>query len=240
MNYNTHISEKTTSPTIIDILLVEDDSTIAEALVFALENSGFKCQWFTTGGEALDYFKHHDICLVLLDIGLPDIDGFDVLRIIRKQSDTPVIILTARGESEDQVLALEGHEADDYIVKESGSDSPRIIIAKIKAILRRSKSEVKKNNSVFNFNEALQQLSFKGQRLMLTPAECKILTHLVKNPNRIFTRQALLSVIHDGPIGSDIATINTHIKSIRKALAKIEKDSEYITTHRGLGYSLVL
>ncbi len=224
----------------INILIVEDDITIAEALVFALENSGFKCKWFTTGGEALNHFEHNDVDLVLLDIGLPDIDGFDVLRIIRKQSNTPVIILTARSESEDQVLALEGHEADDYIVKESGSDSPRIIIAKIKALLRRSKPEVKKNNSVFSFNEALQQLSFRGEVLTLTPAECKILTHLVKNPNRIFTRQVLLSVIHDGPIGSDITTINTHIKSIRKALAKIEKGSKYITTHRGLGYSLVL
>ncbi len=223
-----------------NILIVEDDITIAEALVFALENSGFKCNWFTTGGEALNHFEHNDVDLVLLDIGLPDIDGFDVLRIIRKQADTPVIILTARGESEDQVLALEGHEADDYIVKESGSDSPRIIIAKIKALLRRSKPEIKKDNSVFSFNEALQRLSFRGEVLTLTPAECKILTHLVKNPNRIFTRQVLLSVIHDGPIGSDINTINTHIKSIRKALAKIEKDSDYITTHRGLGYSLVL
>ncbi len=223
-----------------NILIVEDDKTIAEALVFALENSHFNCQWFVTGGEALQHFENNPVDLVLLDIGLPDIDGFDVLRIIRKQADTPVIILTARGESEDQVVALEGHEADDYIVKKCGSDSPRIIIAKIKALLRRSKPSVKKTSSVFCFNEALQQLSFKEKVLTLTPAECKILTHFVKNPNRIFSREVLLSVIHDGPVGSDVATINTHIKSIRRSLKKIDQENAYITTHRGLGYSLIL
>ncbi|MEO1890104.1 MAG: response regulator [Candidatus Thioglobus sp.] len=223
-----------------NILIVEDDKTIAEALVFALEISGFNCKWFTTGGEALHHLENNSIDLILLDIGLPDIDGFDVLRIIRKQSNIPVIILTARGESEDQVLALEGHEADDYVVKKSGSDSPRIIIAKIKALLRRTKPSVKKTNSVFDFNEALQKLSFKGQVLSLTPAECKILTHLVKNPNRVFTRKILLSVIHDKQTGSDESTINTHIKSIRKTLGKIDQENKYITTHRGIGYSLIL
>ena len=223
-----------------NILIVEDDKTIAEALKFAIEYEGFNCEWFTTGGEALHYFEHNQVDLTILDLGLPDIAGFDVLRNIRRSSTTPVIVLTARHASEDQVVALEGLEADDYIVKENGSDSPRIIIAKIKALLRRTKPSAKKTNSVFSFNEALQKLSFKDQVLSLTPAECKILTHLVKHPNQVFTRRILLSVIHDRETGSDESTINTHIKSIRKTLKKIDQDKKYITTHRGIGYSLIL
>lgn len=227
-----------------NILIVEDDKTIAEAMIFRLKSTGFSCQWFTTGGEALHYFENNKIDLVLLDLTLPDLDGFEILRIIRRESDIPVIILTARSDPEDQVLGLEGLGADAYILKNGDSSSnninPRVMIAQIKAVLKRSKPVVKKDNSIFSFNEALQQISFKGEVLTLTPAECKILAHLVKNPNRAITRSTLLSIIHNGPIGSDESTINTHIKSIRRNLKKIDPDNKYINTHRGIGYSLIL
>ena len=223
-----------------NILLVEDDRTIAEALKFSLENSAFSCSWFTTGGEALDYFANNQVDLVLLDIGLPDIEGFDVLRHIRRTHNTPVVMLTARGDSTDQVLALEGLEADDYIIKESGSDSPRVIIAKIKAILKRSSIQGqtldKPAGSDLAFNEAMQQVSFKGQVLDLTNAECKILEYFIKHPNRILARSELLNAMHNLPTGSDENTINTHIKSIRRKISDIG-GGDYIETHRGLGYS---
>ena len=225
-----------------NILIVEDDKTIAEAMIFRLKNSGFSCQWFTTGGEALNHLKNFEVDLILLDIGLPDIDGFDVLRIIRRESNIPVIILTARNESEDQVLALEGLEADAYIIKKGGSDDPRVMIAQIKAVLKRSKSVpvAKKSNAIFELDEALQQVLFKKQALNLTPAERKILTHLIKNPNRAISRKTLLSIIYDGPVGSDESVITTHVKSIRRTLKKIDPDNQYIHTHRGTGYSLIL
>ena len=225
-----------------NILIVEDDKTIAEAMIFRLKNSGFSCQWFATGGEALNHLKNFEVDLILLDIGLPDIDGFDVLRIIRRESNIPVIILTARNESEDQVLALEGLEADAYIIKKGGSDDPRVMIAQIKAVLKRSKSVpvAKKNNAIFELDEALQQVLFKGQALNLTPAERKILTHLIKDPNRAISRKTLLSIIYDGPVGSDESVITTHVKSIRRTLKKIDPDNQYIHTHRGTGYSLIL
>ena len=224
-----------------NILLVEDDQTIAEALKFALENSAFSCNWFTTGSEALNHFSNNQVDLVLLDIGLPDIEGFDVLRHIRRTHDTPVIMLTARGESTDQVLALEGLEADDYIIKESGSDSPRVIIAKIKALLRRSENSASiENKNVSNadlvFNEAMQQVSLKGEVLDLTNAECRILEYFIKHPNRILTRSELLNAMHDLPTGSDETTINTHMRSIRNKI-KAMNGGDYIETHRGLGYS---
>ena len=225
-----------------NILIVEDDKTIAEAMIFRLKNSGFSCQWFTTGGETLNHLKNFEVDLILLDIGLPDIDGFDVLRIIRRESNIPVIILTARNESEDQVLALEGLEADAYIIKKGGSDDPRVMIAQIKAVLKRSKSVpvAKKSNAIFELDEALQQVLFKKQALNLTPAERKILTHLIKNPNRAISRKTLLSIIYDGPVGSDESVITTHVKSIRRTLKKIDPDNQYIHTHRGTGYSLIL
>ena len=223
-----------------NILLVEDDQTIAEALKFSLENSAFSCSWFTTGGEALDYFVNNQVDLILLDIGLPDIEGFDVLRHIRRTHNTPVIMLTARGDSTDQVLALEGLEADDYIIKESGSDSPRVIIAKIKAILKRSSTQNqilnKPADSDLTFNEAMQQVSFKGRVLDLTNAECKILEYFIKHPKRILARSELLNAMHNLPTGSDENTINTHIKSIRKKIGDTG-GKDYIETHRGLGYS---
>ena len=223
-----------------NILLVEDDQTIAEALKFSLENSAFSCSWFTTGGEALDYFANNQVDLVLLDIGLPDIEGFDVLRHIRRTHNTPVVMLTARGDSTDQVLALEGLEADDYIIKESGSDSPRVIIAKIRAILKRSstQSQILDTPTDYDliFNEAMQQVSFKGKVLDLTNAECKILEYFIKHPKRILARSELLNAMHNLPTGSDENTINTHIKSIRKKIGDIG-GKDYIETHRGLGYS---
>lgn len=220
------------------ILIVEDDRVIAESIVFALENDSFECQWSVSGNEAIEYIQSNPVDLVLLDIGLPDISGFDVLRKIRAESNTPVIITTARGDDADIVLGLEGLGADDYITKPL---SPRVLVARVRAQLRRAGNKPEQSpQQVFTINEDLQQVEFKSQTLNFTQAEYRILSHLIKNPNRIHTREQLLSIIWDRPHGSDDNTINTHIKTIRKILNNIEPDNEYIKTHRGLGYSLVL
>lgn len=228
-----------------NILLVEDDKIIAESITFSLESDSFKVNWCEMGNEALKQLNESDIDLVLLDITLPDINGFDVLRKIRKTSEIPVIIVTARTDEADIVLGLEGLGADDYVTKPL---SPRVLVARVKAQLRRAitttNTEVPntpaKSKQVFEINKDLHQILLLGHVVGLTRAECKILMHMVEHPNRVHSKEHLLSVMHDRPTGAGENTIVTHIKHIRAALNKIDPDNEYIENHRGLGYSLVL
>jgi two-component system catabolic regulation response regulator CreB len=162
--------------------------------------------------------------------------GFDLLRKVREKSNLPVIIISARDDESDQVLGLEGLGANAYVTKPL---SPRLVVAHVRAQLRMVKPEVKSGDSKFSINHAMQRVVFMDQDLTLTPAEFKILSHLVKNPNRVHSREYLMSIIWDRPHGSDIKTINTHIKSIRKRLHELDETNEYIETHRGIGYSLI-
>ena len=217
------------------ILIVEDDRTIAESITFILEQDSFSCQWFDNGGDALDYVENNAVDLMLLDVGLPDMSGFDVLRKVRIESDLPVVIISARDDESDQVLALAGLGANGYIPKPF---SPRLVVAHVRAQLRRKRTD---NNpeSKFSINQAMQKVMFHNQELTLTPAEFKILSHMIKHPNQVHTREYLKSIIWDRPHGSDIKVINTHIKSIRKRLHEIDEMSDPIETHRGIGYSLI-
>ena len=217
------------------ILIVEDDRTIAESITFILEQDSFSCQWFDNGGAALDYVENNAVDLMLLDVGLPDMSGFDVLRKVRIKSDLPVVIISARDDESDQVLALEGLGANGYITKPF---SPRLVVAHVRAQLSRERAD---NNpeSKFSITQAMQRVMFCNQELALTPAEFKILSHLIKHPNQVHTREYLMSIIWDRPHGSDERTINTHIKSIRKRLHEIDEMSDPIETHRGIGYSLI-
>ncbi len=228
-----------------NILLVEDDKIIAESIIFALENDSFKVRWCEMGNDALASLNESDFDLVLLDITLPDINGFDVLRKIRKTSEVPVIITTARGADEDIVLGLEGLGADDYVTKPF---NPRVLIARMRTQLRHvdaqstpAKETVNHSlKNIFEINKDLHQISLFNTVLNLTKAECKILSYLVDKPNQIHSKEQLLNVMHDRPSGSSEDTIITHIRSIRKAIKKVRPDDEYIKNHRGLGYSLIL
>ena len=217
------------------ILIVEDDRTIAESIAFILEQDSFSCQWFDNGRDALDYIENNEVDLMLLDVGLPDISGFDVLRKVRIKSDLPVIIISARDDESDQVLGLEGLGANGYITKPF---SPRLVVAHVRSQLRRDRTD-KNPKSKFSINQAMQRALFHDQELTLTPAEFKILSHLIKHPNQVHTREYLMSIIWDRPHGSDVKTINTHIKSIRKRLHEIDEMSDPIKTHRSIGYSLI-
>ena len=217
------------------ILIVEDDRTIAESIAFILEQDSFSCQWFDNGRDALDYIENNEVDLMLLDVGLPDMSGFDVLRKVRIKSDLPVIIISARDDESDQVLGLEGLGANGYITKPF---SPRLVVAHVRSQLRRDRAD-KNPKSKFSINQAMQRVLFHNQELVLTPAEFKILSHLIKHPNQAHTREYLMNIIWDRPHGSDEKTINTHIKSIRKRLHEIDEINDYIETHRGIGYSLI-
>ena len=217
------------------ILIVEDDRTIAESIAFILEQDSFSCQWFNNGRDTLDYIENNEVDLMLLDVGLPDMSGFDVLRKVRIKSDLPVIIISARDDESDQVLGLEGLGANGYITKPF---SPRLVVAHVRSQLRRDRTD-KNPKSKFSINQAMQRVLFHNQELALTPAEFKILSHLIKHPNQVHTREYLMNIIWDRPHGSDEKTINTHIKSIRKRLHEIDEMNYYIETHRGIGYSLI-
>ena len=217
------------------ILIVEDDRTIAESIAFILEQDSFSCQWFNNGRDTLDYIENNEVDLMLLDVGLPDMSGFDVLRKVRIKSDLPVIIISARDDESDQVLGLEGLGANGYITKPF---SPRLVVAHVRSQLRRDRTD-KNPKSKFSINQAMQRALFHDQELTLTPAEFKILSHLIKHPNQVHTREYLMNIIWDRPHGSDEKTINTHIKSIRKRLHEIDEMNDYIETHRGIGYSLI-
>ena len=218
------------------ILIVEDDKTIAESIAFILVQDSFNCKWFDNGQDALEYLNNNEVDLILLDVGLPDMSGFDVLRKVREKYSLPVIIISARDDESDQVLGLEGLGANAYVTKPL---SPRLVVAHVRAQLRTGKSNTNTGSSKFSINHAMQRVVFDDIELTLTPAEFKILSHLVKNPNRVHSREFLMSIIWDRPHGSDIKTINTHIKSIRKRIHEVDEDSDCIETHRGIGYSLI-
>ena len=221
-----------------NILLVEDDKIIAESITFALEKGAFEVTHCELGSDALEHVNNNPVDLVLLDIGLPDMNGFDVLRKIRSDSDVPVIIVTARDDDADIVLGLEGLGADDYVTKPL---SPRVLVARVKTQLRHTnKQPISSNSEVFKINDAMKQVVFQGETLTLTALEFKILAYLIKHPNKIHSKEHLLNIAWGRPTGSNKNTITTHIKSIRKTLNKVDPDCEYIKTHRGEGYSLVL
>ena len=217
------------------ILIVEDDRTIAESITFILEQDSFSCQWVDNGRDALDYVDNNAVDLMLLDVGLPDMSGFDVLRKVRIKSDLPVVIISARDDESDQVLALEGLGANGYITKPF---SPRLVVAHVRSQLRRDRTDLNPE-SKFSINQAMQIILFHDQELILTPTEFKILSHLIQHPNQVHTREYLMSILWDRPHGSDERTINTHIKSIRKRLYEIDEINDPIETHRGIGYSLI-
>mgnify|MGYP001475241472 FL=1 len=173
------------------ILIVEDDRTIAESITFILEQDSFSCQWFDNGGDALDYVENNAVDLMLLDVGLPDMSGFDVLRKLRTKSDLPVVIISARDDESDQVLALEGLGANGYIPKPF---SPRLVVAHVRSQLRHSRTD-KNPESKFSINQAMQKISFQNQELILTQTEFKILSHLIKHPNQVHTRKELMKNI---------------------------------------------
>lgn len=220
------------------ILLVEDESGIAEALLYIFKQEGFSVIWVQNGGEALDQaFKESPHCIVL-DVGLPDLSGFEVARKIRKESEVPILFLTARN---DEVDKIQGFEigADDYIVKPF---SAREVVARIKAILRRSSSEVHTESiyhrGMFSIDEQRYSITYSGVELSLSRYEYRILMVLLEHPGWVYSRDKLMQRVWETPEMSLERTVDTHIKTIRSKLREIRADFEPILTHRGVGYSI--
>jgi DNA-binding response OmpR family regulator len=220
------------------VLVVEDDPRISDVLEYALKAEGYEVQTAQRGREATEMVKRSSPSLIVLDVGLPDIDGFEVCRTVRTFSDVPVIFLTSRSDEIDRVVGLE-IGGDDYVVKPF---SPRELLARIKAIRRRNDRQGAKPAPDPSENELRYgpltidpdkfRIHCQGREIILTAQEFKLLELLVKHPGRVFTRaQVLNRAWGDGGLVTD-RTIDVHVKSLRKKFGKFE----FIETVRGIGY----
>ena len=222
------------------ILVVEDEAAIAETIVYALQTEGFAPLWKTTGRDALAVLAAQPVALVVLDVGLPDMSGFDVCREIQRRGATPVIFLTARSSEVDKIVGLE-LGADDYLAKPF---SPRELTARVRAVLRRSNPErvgasaAKPASGAWQHDEARCRISFHGHALDLTRNEYRLLGALLASPGRVFNRDQLMAAAWDDPGAALDRTVDAHVKTLRAKLRVVAPDADPIITHRGLGYSL--
>ena len=218
------------------ILIVDDDTNICELLRLYIEKEGFTAELAQDGENALKKFESFAPDLVLLDIMLPGLDGWQVCREIRKKSACPIIMLTAKGEVFDKVLGLE-LGADDYVVKPFETKE---VVARINAVLRRSgrakaddSKEVSYDNLVINLTN--YELKVKGVQVDTPPKEMELIYHLASNPNRVFTRDQLLDEVWGFDYYGDSRTVDVHIKRLREKLEGVS-DKWTLKTVWGVGY----
>jgi two-component system catabolic regulation response regulator CreB len=219
------------------IMIVDDEPAIVDAIQYALETEGFETETHFLGKPAMDALAQRPADLVVLDIGLPDANGLDLFREIRRTSEIPVIFLTARADEVDRIVGLE-LGADDYITKPF---SPREVSARVKAVLRRTGTGEKGAEivgAVFTVNEPKRRIRFHGELLDLSRYEYEILRTFISRPGQVFTRERIMEIVWEHPEASLDRTIDAHIKNIRAKLKRISPEKDPIVTHRGTGYSL--
>ena len=218
------------------ILIVDDEPAISDNIQFALESEGLETVRVATGLAATPIIDEDTIDLIILDIGLPDINGLDLLKEIRRTRATPIILLTARTAEIDRVLGLE-IGADDYIAKPF---SPRELAARVKAVLRRCQRTTASKSTVeaFAVNTSKRAIAFFGTPLELSKYEYEILRRFIERKGHVFSREQLMNLVWEQPETSLDRTIDAHIKNIRAKLRAVRPDIEPIVTHRGSGYSL--
>lgn len=218
------------------ILIVEDEPAIADTIQFALETEGCTTLTAFAGAPALSLLAGQPVDLVILDIGLPDISGIELLKQIRAQSAVPVIFLTARAGEIDRVVGLE-LGGDDYVVKPF---SPRELAARVKAVLRRSQATAPPPQPVrvWSVDEGRRTIAYHGAVLDLSRYEFNILLVFLRRPGQVFSRDQLMAQAWDEPEASMDRTVDAHIKNLRAKLRLIRPDFDPILTHRGVGYAL--
>lgn len=223
------------------ILIVEDEPSIADNIVYALASEGFEPQCCATGEQALIWLSKSQFNLIILDVGLPDINGFELAKTILSDCDIPIVFVTARSDEIDRVVGLE-LGADDYVIKPF---SPRELSARVKAVLRRSKKRSEAldempnpHESAFQIDATRLQIKFKQHVLQLSRTEYRLLKLLAESPGRVYTREQLMDYAWEHAGISLERTVDTHIKTIRQKLKAISPDVDPIETHRGVGYSL--
>ena len=219
------------------ILVVDDDPNIARLVALYLEKENYEVRTVGRGDDAVNEFTRLPPDLILLDVMLPGMDGYQVLKAIRKSSAIPVIMLTARDETFDKVLGLE-LGADDYITKPFDAKE---MVARVKAVLRRTQGGEEEKKTDLSFPGLTVSLSeyavyFEGRRLEMPPKELEVLYFLASSPNQVFTREQLLKQVWGFDFFGDSRTVDVHIKRLREKLPDSEKYGWSIHTVRGVGY----
>lgn len=222
-----------------NVLVVDDEQMIREAVSSFLEKQGYHVFTAETGREALQFFEKQTISFVILDLMLPDLSGEEICTLIRKQSRVPIIMLTAKTMEEDMLNGLD-LGADDYITKPF---SLKNLYARMQAILRRSSNDLKPLVAKFSWNKGELVIDYdrrevykKGEIVAMTPIEWKILSAFTKYPQKVFTREDLITVAFDLEFGGYDRVVDTHVKNLRKKIEDNPKKPIYIRTVHGLGY----
>lgn len=219
------------------ILLVEDEKTLAKALKFSLEKEGFMVEVAYDGEEALQALAHEAPDLLILDLMLPKVDGYEVCRRLRRSSDLPIIMLTARNEDIDKILGLE-LGADDYMTKPFNT---RELLARIKAILRRTGQAELAGRKTIRMGELQVDLirhrvTVEEREIPLTAREYALLSFLASNPGRVYSREQLLEEVWGYDFCGDARTVDVHIRHLREKMENQPAEPHYILTVWGTGY----
>ncbi|CDX00853.1 Transcriptional regulatory protein ResD [Desulfitobacterium hafniense] len=218
------------------ILVVDDDERIREIVRLYLEAEGYETDEAENGNIALEKVRNGTFDLIILDLMIPGLDGWTVCKVLRKETQIPIIMLTAKGEENDRILGFD-LGADDYIVKPF---SPRELCARVKAVLRRLDGETSREHLItfpgFTINQITREIVVDGIEIKLTTKEFDLLLVLTKNPGQIFTRDQLLNSVWDFDYCGDSRTVDTHINRLRSKFDSQVGFSDFIHTVRGVGY----
>ncbi len=221
------------------VLIVDDEKLIVKGIRFSLEQDGMEVDCAYDGEEALTYAKNNTYDMILLDIMLPKITGFEVCQQIREFSNVPIIMLTAKGDDMDKILGLE-YGADDYITKPFNILEVK---ARIKAIMRRteSKAAVKDNTHVLESGSLRldcegRRVYIAGKEISLTAKEFEVLELLLRNPNKVYSREKLLKMVWGTDYPGDVRTVDVHIRRLREKVEGNPSEPKFVHTKWGVGY----
>lgn len=219
-----------------NVLIAEDDDQIAAVLVDYLHQAGFDTHRVANGDDALQAVRQNMPSVLILDIMLPGMDGIAVCQSVRQFSQLPILMLTAKTDEEDRLVGLDSG-ADDYVCKPF---SPREIVARVRGLVRRANANASPSGAVpstgFVFGDATERIRWGGDIIPLTKVEERLLRTMATQPRRVFTREALLNILHDEFRDIGDRAIDTHIKNLRRKLKQLVADKEFIRAMYGVGY----
>jgi DNA-binding response OmpR family regulator len=221
------------------ILVADDEQHLLDTVRAYLEDAGLHVLTARTGREALFMQRHEQPDLVILDVMMPEMDGWEAARLIRKESDVPIVFLTARVDDIDQITGLE-IGADEYVTKPF---SPRVLVAQVRAILRRAYGDLSAEPAMWRvgaleLNAEQRAVTKDGRRLELTPSEFDLLAILIARPGRVFTRMELLERVQGEAFAGYERTIDVHVKNLRAKIEDDPRQPDYIQTVYGVGYRM--
>lgn len=227
-------------PTGARVLVVDDEPPILRAVRAYLSRRDFRVETAETGNQALDAFSRRHPDLILLDLGLPDTDGFEVIRRIRERDNTPIIVLSARGAEQDKVAALD-LGADDYLTKPFGVDE---LLARVRVALRHAARPARGSNALFRTGELEVDLEHRrvrvgGEEVRLTPTEYDLLKAFIAHPSKVLTDRMLLQQVWGPEYGSESHYLHVYVARLRKKLEPDPQRPRYLATEPGVGYRLL-